>query len=100
MLAPRYFPLPGSLSMTPGSIGLVGGLLTLLHRPHFRKLSQPRTPHRRCHCLRIPARASLRPLAPSLWCLAPVVIREKLHGFSTSLAVPACKLAFLLGVEL
>ena len=86
--------------MTSGSIGLVGGLLTPWYRRHFCKLPRPSTPHRRRDCFQIPARSSLRLLAPSLLCLTPKLTREKHRGSSTSSAVPACRLAFLLGVEL
>ena len=100
MLALRYFPLPGSLSSTPGSIDLVGDrYLTLWHRPRCRELPQPRLPRPRRRP-RIPAGTSLRLLALTLWWPAPAVTCEKRLRYSISSAIPACRLAFLLVVEL
>ena len=96
--APKYFLLQGSLSTKPDSKGLADGLpLTPEHKPNCPESPQPHTLCRRRR-LQIPAKTSPHPLAPSWWCPALAVTREKHYEFFTFSVAWFCRPTCRLGV--
>ena len=98
MRLPSYFPLLGSFSMIPDSIGLAGSLPTPWHKPRCGKFPRLRI-HLRYRLSQILVETLLCLLSPFLWCPTLVLTYRKHYKFSTCLIISASMLASLQGVE-